>query len=64
MLPPIIVALLCLGAATYAFLLFLLRWTHDPAEPPMLETAIPFISPLLAMRKEKSKLHLRLRLVQ
>ncbi|KAI1410223.1 cytochrome P450 [Hypoxylon sp. FL1857] len=35
-----------LGAA-YAFLSALLRFTQDPKEPPVIETSIPFITPLL-----------------
>lgn len=48
--------------ATYVFLRFLLAFTHDPKEPPALATEIPFLSPLLGMRKKK-KFYIELRYV-
>ncbi|KAF2684607.1 cytochrome P450 [Lentithecium fluviatile CBS 122367] len=46
--------------ATYVFLRFLLTSTHDANEPPALETAIPFLSPMIGMRK-KGKFYTDLR---
>lgn len=42
---------LCLGslAAAYAFLSALLHFTQDAKEPPVVETSIPFVSPLLGL---------------
>ncbi|KAI9155613.1 25-hydroxycholesterol 7-alpha-hydroxylase [Paramyrothecium foliicola] len=45
----------------YVSLRLLLRVTHDAKEPPAIVTAIPFLSPLVGMIREKSSLYLRLR---
>jgi len=50
-------------ASTYIFLHLLLRLTQDAREPPAILTAFPFVSPVISMIKEKSRLHVRLRLV-
>ena len=50
-------------ASTYLFLRLLLRLTQDAKEPPAILTALPFVSPLLGMVREKSRFHIRLRLV-
>lgn len=47
----------------YVFLRLLLHFTQDATEPPVIETSIPFISPILGMIQEKSWYHIRLRLV-
>ncbi|KAF2267292.1 cytochrome P450 [Lojkania enalia] len=47
-------------AVTYVFLRFLLTYIHDAKEPPALETQIPFISPIIGMRK-KMKFYMGLR---
>jgi hypothetical protein len=47
-------------AATYVFLRCLLALTQDAKEPPALETAIPFLSPVIGMRK-KAKFYIDLR---
>jgi len=49
--------------ATYVFLRFLLEFTHDPKEPQALEKTIPFLSPIIGMRK-KGKFYTGLRRVQ
>jgi hypothetical protein len=49
--------------AGYVFLRFLLSFTHDAKEPPALKTAIPFLSPIIGMRK-KAKFYIDLRYVQ
>ena len=38
-------------AATYLFFWALLHFTQDPKEPPLVSTAIPFLSPILGMVK-------------
>jgi hypothetical protein len=50
-------------ASTYLFLHFLLRLTQDAREPRPILTTLPFINPLIGMIKEKSRFHVRLRLV-
>lgn len=45
----------------YAFLRLLLHFTQDATEPPVIETSIPFISPILGMIQQKSQYHIRLR---
>ncbi|KAJ4296488.1 hypothetical protein N0V90_006533 [Kalmusia sp. IMI 367209] len=49
-------------AATYAFLRFLLAYTHDENEPKALATSFPFLSPILRMSK-KGKFYTDLRLI-
>ena len=39
-------------ATTYVFLRFLLAFTHDSTEPPALATTIPFLGPLIGMRRK------------
>ena len=46
--------------ATYLFLHFLLSFTQDAREPPVLASEIPFLSPLIGMRK-KAKFYIDLR---
>jgi hypothetical protein len=46
--------------ATYVFLRSLLVFTQDPKEPPALATDIPFLSPIIEMRK-KGKFYTELR---
>lgn len=41
--------------ATYLFLCTLLRWTQDPREPPPVDTALPFVSPLISMGRKGSQ---------
>jgi hypothetical protein len=51
---PISVLLVASGlAATIIFLRYLVSYTHDAAEPPTLETSIPFTSALIGMRKKQ-----------
>lgn len=38
-------------AATYVFFWALLHFTRDPKEPPLVSTAVPFLSPILGMVK-------------
>lgn len=47
-------------AVTYVFLRFLLAFTHNAKEPPALATEIPFLSPIVGMRK-KGKFYIDLR---
>lgn len=47
-------------AATYLFLRCLLTFTHDVKEPPALATEIPFLGPIIGMRK-KAKFYMDLR---
>ncbi|KAI1420760.1 cytochrome P450 [Xylaria sp. FL1777] len=42
-------------AVTYFFLQALLYLTQDAKEPPVIETAIPFVSPILGMGKRSSR---------
>jgi hypothetical protein len=59
---PSILVLSAAGAATvYLVLRALLHVLHDEREPPAVETAIPFITPLIGMMREKNKYHIRLR---
>lgn len=44
-------------AATYILLLALLRFTQDEAEPPSVNDAIPFITPVVSMLSEGTRLH-------
>ncbi|KAI1408107.1 cytochrome P450 [Hypoxylon sp. FL1857] len=46
---------------SYAFIWALLRFTQDSREPPILENAIPFLSPIVSMAKRGSKFHSYLR---
>ncbi|KAI1124447.1 hypothetical protein F5Y10DRAFT_285087 [Nemania abortiva] len=46
---------------TYIFLQALLRFTQDWQEPPAMATTIPFISPILGMRKRNSRYYNYLR---
>ncbi|KUI74212.1 5-beta-cholestane-3-alpha,7-alpha-diol 12-alpha-hydroxylase [Cytospora mali] len=48
-------------AAAYLFLSALLRFTQDPKEPPLLDTSIPFISPLLGLITGMQKYFVKLR---
>jgi hypothetical protein len=54
---------LVIGVATSTYLLLrlLLHLTQDATEPPAILTELPFASPLIAMIREKSRLHIRLR---
>lgn len=45
----------------YVFLRLLLHATQDPNEPPTIETAIPFLAPVIGMVREKSRYYPRLR---
>ena len=58
------VLLVSLGglATTYIFLRFVITLTQDAREPPVVETAIPFLSPMIGMRK-KAQYHIDLRRV-
>ena len=46
--------------AVYLFLRCLLTFTHDAREPPALVTEIPFLGPIIGMRK-KGKFYIDLR---
>lgn len=48
---------------TYIFLRIVLHLTQDVREPPAIEKAIPFLSPMIGMIREKSRYYVRLRLV-
>ncbi|TAQ91216.1 hypothetical protein B7494_g441 [Chlorociboria aeruginascens] len=52
---------LCCVAASYVFFSSLLRFTQDSKEPPVIETSIPFISPLLGLIFGTQKYTVRLR---
>lgn len=46
------------GATTvYVLLRALLRLTQDSREPPVVETTIPFISPILGMGSKKGEFY-------
>lgn len=47
--------------AGYVFLRLLLHFTQDPREPPAVETAIPFISPIVGMLTKKVDFYTGLR---
>lgn len=47
-------------AALYVFLRCLLTFTHNAKEPPALATEIPFLGPIIGMRK-KAKFYIELR---
>ncbi|KAI1173339.1 cytochrome P450 [Nemania sp. FL0916] len=47
--------------ASYIFLQALLRLTQDSNEPPVMATAIPFISPILGMKKRNARYYNYLR---
>ncbi|KAI1760118.1 cytochrome P450 oxidoreductase [Hypoxylon sp. FL1150] len=49
-------------ASSYVFIWTLLRFTQDSREPPTLENAIPFLSPVIGMVTRGSKFHSYLRL--
>jgi len=55
---------LCLSGAiaAYIFLRCLLAFTHDSKEPVALQTMIPFLSPIIGMRK-KGRFYIDLRSV-
>ena len=44
-------------AATYVFLRILLHVTQDAREPPAILTEIPFVSPIIGMLRDKTRLH-------
>lgn len=44
-------------AATYVFLLALLRGTQDAKEPPSVKDIVPFVSPILSMVSRGSEFH-------
>ncbi|KAI2469102.1 cytochrome P450 [Annulohypoxylon bovei var. microspora] len=44
-------------AATYILLLALLRFTQDATEPPSVNDAFPFITPVLSMLSKGTRLH-------
>ena len=50
-------------AVTYLFFRALLLFTQDAREPPAILTALPFVSPVVAMIRWKSRLHSHLRFV-
>jgi len=50
------------GAVTaYLLLRALVRLTQDSREPPMVETTVPFISPILGMGSKKADYYTYLR---
>lgn len=48
-------------AATYILLLALLRLTQDKTEPPSINDAIPFITPVVSMLSKGTRLHRMMR---
>ncbi|KAH7308378.1 cytochrome P450 [Stachybotrys elegans] len=60
-MPSTITVILSLAGAVYLFLAALLRLTQDPKEPPMLETSIPFIGPLVGSLKGMPKFLVEMR---
>jgi hypothetical protein len=48
-------------AAIYMSLQWLLYYTQDAREPSPLATAIPFISPIIGMTRQKSSYYVKLR---
>ena len=57
---PILLTILGGLAALYILLRSLLTFTQDAREPPVLETTIPFVSPIIGMRK-KARFYIDLR---
>lgn len=47
----IVVPLSVALAAIYIALQVYIRATQDPREPPVVETALPFVTPILGLRK-------------
>lgn len=47
--------------ALYAFCWTLLHLTQDAKEPPLIESSIPFLSPIIGMIKHKTRFHSYLR---
>jgi hypothetical protein len=60
---PIVTLAVGVIGSTYLFLQLLFRFSQDAKEPPAILTAIPFVSPLIGMIRENSRLHVRLRFV-
>lgn len=48
-------------AGTYVFLWVLLRFTQDVKEPPSVEDAFPFLTPIFGMMRAGSSFHSRVR---
>lgn len=49
-------------AATYVFLVALLRLTQDAKEPPSLSDVIPFVTPIVNMTSKGGNFHRLMRL--
>ncbi|KAI0014895.1 hypothetical protein F4780DRAFT_150718 [Xylariomycetidae sp. FL0641] len=49
------------GASFYVFIWALLRFTRDAREPPTVQNAIPFLSPVISMGTKGSAFHRHLR---
>jgi hypothetical protein len=62
-MPSVAVALIGTLGAAYAFLFALLHFTQDPREPPVVEAAIPFLSPLKGQLSGMQKYFVALRYV-
>ncbi|KAI9167951.1 Cytochrome P450 monooxygenase nodJ [Paramyrothecium foliicola] len=60
-MPSTIVLALGFVGAAYVFLAALLNYTQDPKEPPMLETSIPFVSPMFGFLPGMPKFLVKLR---
>jgi hypothetical protein len=50
--------------AIYVSFQLLLHFTQDKREPPSLDTAIPFLSPIIGMSRKKTKYYIELRYVK
>ncbi|VUC35731.1 unnamed protein product [Clonostachys rosea] len=61
MTSPIVLVIGCAGA-TYLFFSALLHFTQDNKEPPLLETSVPFISPVFGLVSGTSKYFIKLSL--
>lgn len=48
-------------AATYVFIRALLHFTQVANEPPAVSTSLPFIGPIIAMARQKSRFHTHVR---
>ncbi|KAH7304100.1 cytochrome P450 [Stachybotrys elegans] len=60
-MPSTIVVAMGVAAATYSFLLALLRLTQDANEPPSVCDSIPFVSPIIQMAARGVKFHKSIR---
>jgi len=62
MIPNFIAAVAGL-AASYVFVWALLWFTQDAREPPIVENAVPFLSPIITMVRKWTDVHEYLRSV-